>query len=65
MAWMMSRVTRRSFAALVSNVSPVASMSSQGESGIVAAGRGRPCSRARKIVVTARPPPAESPINAT
>src|SRR5215471_16598652 len=32
----------RSFAALVSNVSPVASMSSQGESGTVAAGSGRP-----------------------
>src|SRR5271169_4787219 len=54
MAWMMSRVTIRSFAALVSNVSPVASMSSQGESGMVAAGSGKSCSRARRMVVTAR-----------
>jgi hypothetical protein len=39
------RVTSRSLAALVSNVWPVASISSHGESGIVAADRGRPGSR--------------------
>ena len=44
--WMISRVTSTSVLALVSNVPPVASMSSHGESGIVAAGSGRPCSRA-------------------
>ena len=39
-------------------------MSSQGDSGIVAAGIGRPSSRARSSVVIASPPPAESPVSA-
>ena len=59
-----SRITRTSRSLLVSKLPPVPSMSSQGEIGIVAAGSGSPCSRARRSVVTARPPPAESPVNA-
>jgi hypothetical protein len=39
---MMSRVTSRSLSAVVVKLSPVASMSSRGDSGIVAAGSGRP-----------------------
>ena len=64
MPWMTSRATSTSRSLLVSKVPPVPSMSSHGDSGIVAAGSGSPCSRTRRIVVIARPPPAESPVSA-
>jgi hypothetical protein len=49
---------------LVTYDSPVASISTHGENGIAAAGRGRLRSRARSWVVIASPPPQESPVNA-
>jgi hypothetical protein len=61
---MMSRDTSTSFSALLSMLLPVASMSTHGDNGMVAAGIGRPRSRARSKVVIASPPPAESPVSA-
>jgi hypothetical protein len=58
-----ARVKIGSIPALVSMLSPVRVASSPAENATMAAGSGRPASRAARQVVTARPPPAESPAN--